>query len=376
MDKYREYFRIALIFVLVYFFLLSIQLIGKGAGFLGEDFARKLICTTSDPFVGLFIGILVTALVQSSSLTTSLVVALVGGGVLSLPNAIPIIMGANIGTTVTNTLVALGHISWRQEFRRAFAAGTMHDFFNILTVIMLFPLELKFRYLTRLALFLERFFEDIGGIKFTSPLKLVLSPIVKALEHLFFQTLSLAPKAGGLLMIISGCLFLFASLIFLVRLLRKLFIGKAEILLDRYIFRNDLFAMGIGFFITVLAQSSSLTISVMVPLAGAGVLSLSRIFPYTMGANVGTTFTALLASLAIVGEGRSAALAAALAHFCFNLTGIVIFYPIKSIRNIPINLSRRLAHICAKRRYFAFIYVFTVFILLPLTVIFLKRCFK
>ena len=289
MDRFRRFFRIVLVFVLVYFFLLSIQLIGKGASLLGKDFACNLISTTSDPFVGLFIGILVTALVQSSSLTTSLVVALIGGGVLDLPNAIPIIMGANIGTTVTNTLVALGHISWRQEFRRAFAAGTMHDFFNILTVLILFPLELQFRYLTRIALFLERFFENMGGIKFVSPIKVALSPAVTFLKYLFFEILSLTPKAGGALLITTGLCCLFVSLIFLVRLLRNLFIGKAEALLDKYIFRNDFFAMFIGFFITVIAQSSSLTISVMVPLAGAGVLSATRIFPYTLGANVGTT---------------------------------------------------------------------------------------
>jgi sodium-dependent phosphate cotransporter len=376
MGSFKKNLQVVSVFVLVYFFLLSIRLIGKGASLLGEDFARSLISTTSDPFVGLFIGILATALVQSSSLTTSLVVALIGGGVLSLPNAIPIIMGANIGTTVTNTLVALGHISWRQEFRRAFSAGTMHDFFNILTVLILFPLELQFRFLTRLALFLERFFESMGGIKFTSPLKVILSPAVSLLNHLFFEVLSLTPKLGGMFMILSGLCCLFVSLIFLVRLLRNLLIGKAEVLLDRYIFRNDLFAMFIGFFITVIAQSSSLTISVMVPLAGAGVLTSARIFPYTLGANVGTTFTALLASLAIAGSGRSTAVAAALAHLCFNLTGIAIFYPVKRIRNIPIYLSEKLAYVCSRRRRLAFLYVIGVFIILPLSIIFLRRYIK
>ncbi|MFC1514757.1 Na/Pi symporter [Candidatus Omnitrophota bacterium] len=373
MEAFRKYLRFASAFALIYLFLLSIQLIGKGASLLGEDFARKLIATTSDPFVGLFIGILVTAVVQSSSLTTSLVVALIGGGALSLSNAIPIIMGANIGTTVTNTIVAMGHITWRQEFKRAFTAGTMHDFFNILTVLLLFPLELQFRFLTRLALYLEGFFENIGGVTFASPIKAMLSPAVTGLKHLFFESMSLSPKTGGVLMVVAGLLCLFISLLFLVRILRKLFIGKAEALLDKYIFRNDFFAMVIGFFITVIAQSSSLTISVMVPLAGAGVLSPVRIFPYTMGANVGTTFTALLASLAIAGPGRSAALAAALAHLCFNLSGIVIFYPIKRIRNIPIYLAERLSDICSKKRRLAFVYVFTVFIIIPLVIIFLRK---
>lgn len=370
---FKKFVRIFLVFFLVYAFLLSIKFIGKGASLLGAEFAQRLIATTSDPFLSLFIGILVTVIVQSSSLTTSLVVALVGGGALSLSSAIPIIMGANIGTSVTNSLVSMGHITWRQEFRRAFAAGTVHDFFNILTVMILFPLELYFKYLTRLALFFESMFENMGGIKFASPLKLILSPPISFIKHLLLHNFSLSHKLAGTLMIALGIGFLIISLVLLVKYVRNLFIGKAEALFDKYIFRNDFAAMGIGIFITTIVQSSSITTSIMVPLAGAGVLSLRRIFPYTMGANVGTTITALLASLAIVGEARSAALAAALAHLFFNLSGIAIFYPVEKVRNIPINLSRRLALACSKRRYFAFIYIVVVFFLIPLSVIVLRR---
>jgi len=370
---FKKYYKIGLIFVLIYLFLLSIKLIGTGTELLGGDFAQKLIATTSDPFVGLFIGILVTAIIQSSSATTSLVVALVGGGALELSYAIPIIMGANIGTTITNTLVSLGHISWRQEFKRAISAATVHDFFNLLTVVILFPLELKFRYLTNIALFLERGFENVGGVKFTSPVKIILSPVVDFLKYLLFGKFSLDNKTGGIVLIILGVLCLIVSLILLVKNLKKLFMDKAELLLDKYIFRNDFFALCIGVLITTIAQSSSLTISIMVPLAGAGVLTLRRIFPYTMGANVGTTITALLASLAVVGEARSAALAVALAHLCFNLSGIAIFYPIRRIRNIPIYLAEALADYCSKRRYSVFIYILIVFFVIPLTIIILRK---
>jgi len=373
MRMFKKYYKIGLIFVLIYLFLLSIKLIGTGTELLGGDFAQKLIATTSDPFVGLFIGILVTAIIQSSSATTSLVVALVGGGALELSYAIPIIMGANIGTTITNTLVSLGHISWRQEFKRAISAATVHDFFNLLTVVILFPLELKFRYLTNIALFLERGFENVGGVKFTSPVKIILSPVVDFLKYLLFGKFSLDNKTGGIVLIILGVLCLIVSLILLVKNLKKLFMDKAELLLDKYIFRNDFFALCIGVLITTIAQSSSLTISIMVPLAGAGVLTLRRIFPYTMGANVGTTITALLASLAVVGEARSAALAVALAHLCFNLSGIAIFYPIRRIRNIPIYLAEALADYCSKRRYSVFIYILIVFFVIPLTIIILRK---
>lgn len=374
MNLIKKVWRILTILFLVYVFLLSIQLLEKGSHLLGEDFARKIILATSDPFIGLFTGLLATAILQSSSLTTSLVVALVGGGSLTLETAIPIIMGANIGTTVTNTLVSLGHISWRAEFRRAFAAATVHDFFNLLTVIILFPLQLKFGYLSKVSLFFGKVFENLGGVKFTSPLKIVLSPGVSFFKEIFLKGFSFSEKLTGIFFIILGFVFLFSSLFFLVRIIRRVFVSKVENLIDNYLFKNNFLALGLGFLITAIVQSSSLTTSMMVPLAAAGVLNLERVFIYTLGANIGTTFTALLASLAIVGEGKSQALVAGLAHLFFNITGVIIFYP-KKMRKIPVFLAERLSFLCYKRRYFSILYVLVVFIILPLLLILLRRIF-
>jgi solute carrier family 34 (sodium-dependent phosphate cotransporter) len=122
-------------------FLFSLDLMTSSLQHIGKDVAETILSATSNPFTGLFIGLLITAMLQSSSTTTSLVVALVASGSITLQSAIPIIMGANIGTTITSTIVSLGFISKKKEFRRAVAAGTYHDFFNILTTIALFPLE-------------------------------------------------------------------------------------------------------------------------------------------------------------------------------------------------------------------------------------------
>ncbi len=84
---------------------------------------------------------------------------------------------------------------------------------------------------------------------------------------------------------------------------------------------------------TLVVQSSSVTTSLIVPLAGAGIVKLKKIFPYTLGANIGTTGTALLAALA---TGHPIAVTAAFAHLLFNIFGIVIFYP---LRFIPIRLA-------------------------------------
>ena len=111
---------------------MGIKGLSLGIKYLGGDFAKTVISTTSNSFVALFIGIVSTAIFQSSSTTTSLIVAMVGGGALTLSGAIPMIMGANIGTTITNMLVSIGHINRTNEFKRAFAAATVHDFLMLL----------------------------------------------------------------------------------------------------------------------------------------------------------------------------------------------------------------------------------------------------
>ena len=146
------------VFLCLYSFLVGIKGLSSGIKHLGGNFAKDIMTTTSDPFLALFIGILATTLFQSSSTTTSIIVGMVSGGAISLSGAIPMIMGANIGTTVTNTIVSVGHINRGNEFKRAFSASTVHDFFNILAVIILFPLVLTLSLIQRFSLANQYFF--------------------------------------------------------------------------------------------------------------------------------------------------------------------------------------------------------------------------
>jgi len=93
-----------------------------------------------NPIAGLCIGILATVLLQSSSTTTSITVGLVSD-ILEVKLAIFVIMGANIGTSVTNTIVSMGHLGDGDELERAFAGATVHDMFNFGAVLILLPLE-------------------------------------------------------------------------------------------------------------------------------------------------------------------------------------------------------------------------------------------
>ncbi len=334
-DLLGRFFRGLLFPVALYGFLLSIDLMSKAFKLAGGGFAERLIYTTSDPLAGLLIGLITTSLVQSSSSTTSITVGLVAAGILDLRLAIPIVMGANIGTTVTNTIVSIGHVTRRKEFQRAFAAGTVHDFFNVLAVAVLFPLELLFHPVERVATLLERLFAGVGGVHLVSPIKAAIKPAT----HLIADLLP-----WPIVLLALALLLLFASLSQMVRVMRRLVVSRVEGLFSRVLFRNDGAGFLFGWILTSIVQSSSVTTSLVVPLVGTGVLSVRRIYPYTLGANLGTTVTAILASFA---TGNPAAIVVAFAHMTFNLMGIAIFYPAK---RIPISLALRLGRVVGRSK--------------------------
>jgi sodium-dependent phosphate cotransporter len=369
--------KILLIVFFLYLFLVSIGLMGKAFKGFGAGFAENLIRTTSNPFVGLFIGILATSLIQSSSTTTSIVVGMVGSGVLTVGNAVPIIMGANIGTTVTNTLVSLGHFTRRDEFRRAVSAATVHDFFNLICVAILFPLELATGVLQKIATRMSGVFTDFGGIKFTSPIKIATEPAVDFVKHLLIDVSSLPKNIAYILMLVLSILILFFCLYFIVQLMKALVVKKVEAVLDDVLRKNALIGIIGGVVFTAIIQSSSVTTSLLVPLVAAGVITVETAFPITIGANIGTTGTAILASFASAATtGNVSAIIIAFVHFLFNLTGAIFIYPIRVFRNVPINLAQALGDLAHRRREYAIIYVLGLFFFVPTLLILISKYFK
>ena len=345
----------------LYLFLVGINGLSSGIKGLGGDFAKNVMSTTSNPFVALFIGILATTLFQSSSTTSSLIVAMVAGGTLTLSGAVPMIMGANIGTTVTNTIVSIGHIKQGNEFKRAFQAATVHDFFNVLAVIILFPIELMFGLIEKTAsglgilLFGTLSTEEV----FKSPVKAAIKWGAKKLEFLSFD--------NEIVYIIISIVLTFLMLYCIVKLLRSLVLAKVETFFDNYIFKTAIRAMVFGMLLTISVQSSSITTSTVIPLAGAGVLTLRQIYPFTLGANIGTTVTALLASLTL----NVTAMVAAFAHLFFNIFGILIIYANPILREIPLKLSVAFADLAIKNKIYPILYLIVVFFLTPFLIIFL-----
>ncbi|RKY20441.1 MAG: Na/Pi cotransporter family protein [Planctomycetota bacterium] len=356
--------------IALYAFLVGIGAMGTGFKWMGKEFTTELLGGQHGPLVSLFIGILATTLVQSSSTTTSLVVGMVAAGAIELHSAIYMVMGANLGTTVTNTIVSLGHIAQSSEYRRAFAAATVHDFFNLIVLAVLFPLEVYTGFLDKIAGVMTRSFSDMGGMVLANPVKAATKPAINLLK----SGVEAIGQEGPVLVVLA-ILITFGGLIVLVKLLKSIMVSKLENLFDRVIFKSPYRGLVFGLFLTILVQSSSITTSVAVPLVGAGVLTIQQVFPYTMGANIGTTVTALMAALAAYagaaqGDQATAILGLSLAfhHVMFNVIGVALVWP---FRRIPIAIAENFARLAQWNKAVPLVYIVLTFYLLPAAVVWL-----
>lgn len=417
--------RIAAVLFLLNVFFVSIALLGAFKD-IGSGYGLELMNSLAhNPFIGLVMGVFITSVIQSSSTTTSLVVGLVAGGAIgstpaeAIELAVPIIMGSNIGTSVTNTIVSLTHIGRPAEFKRAFSCAIVHDFFNILCVVVFFPLQYFTNFLGKSAGLLSGLLAGSGGAKFSSPIKALVKPqaafikelmaneffirlviyaaivfVVLHVMNVLIQRARRDAETGAFVVaaaLIFGALFaaaqvydhvvfhksmgtfvlalalLFASMVFFVKIMRGMIMGGAERLFHHYVFRTPVLGLVFGILVTALVQSSSVTTSIAIPLAGAGIINIRQIFPYTLGANVGTTVTALLAALS---AGDVTALTVALAHFLFNVFGIVVLYP---FRKLPITLATRFADLAVRNRAIPIAFILGLYIVIPFLLIVLVR---
>jgi len=414
---------IALLLFFLYFFLLGLELLGSSAKVIGGCTAGALFGDDTNPIAGLMIGILATVLLQSSSTTTSIIVGLVGGA-LEVKAAIYMIMGANIGTSVTNTIVAMGQLGDGDQLERAFAGATVHDMFNFLSVAILLPIEAITGYLFYLT---KAMLPDSvrDGDKWVGPLKKIVSPlgnkIIKANKKVinaiasgdkascdeFYPTFcengTISKKTCSVGLIecdkstgkcpaffqdgatqkddeVSGGVCLFLSLVLLVvcllglvKLLQKMLLGASTRVLHKATNINPYLAILLGAGITILVQSSSITTSAFTPLVGMGVIHIEQMYPITLGANIGTTVTALLASLV---SDNVQSLQVALCHLFFNITGIIIWFPIPACRRVPMNMAIALGKTTRYWRFFPLVYILVVFFGVPLALLGLSTLFE
>ncbi|XP_059867760.1 sodium-dependent phosphate transport protein 2B [Delphinus delphis] len=442
-----------LLLAFLYFFVCSLDVLSSAFQLVGGKVAGQFFSNNSimsNPVAGLVIGVLVTVLVQSSSTSSSIVVSMVASSLLNVQAAIPIIMGANIGTSITNTIVALMQAGDRSEFRRAFAGATVHDFFNWLSVLVLLPLEAATHYLERLTNLVVESFNFKNGEDAPELLKVITDPFTKLIIQLdkkvinqiamndetaknksmikiwcktftsmternvtvpspdnctspslcwtdglhtwtiknvthqeniakcqhIFVNFNLPDVVVGTILLVVSLLVLCSCLVLIVKLLGSVLRGQVAVVIKKTINTDFPFpfawvtgylAILVGAGMTFIVQSSSVFTSAMTPLIGIGVISIERAYPLTLGANIGTTTTAILAALASPGSTLKSSLQIALCHFFFNISGILLWYPIPFTR-LPIRLAKWLGSISAKYRWFAVFYLVTFFFLIPLAV--------
>lgn len=362
----------------IYFFLVSLDMMGVSFQLFGTRLASQLVHTASNPFIGLFIGMLATAIVQSSSTITSTVVVMVAAGAFgptgdpeTIGLALPIIMGANIGTSVTSTIVSLGHITNRQEYRKAISAASVHGFFNIITVVVLFPLEYFFGILSRPAAALADVLHVGGGDGgLLSALKVVKHTVTPA-SQMFLKGGEALFGANLLptLLLLLALVMMFVCLRLLTNSLKKRMIGQLQDRVNRVLFGNPVKAIVWGAGITAFVQSSSVTTSLTVPLVASNRVSLRKAFPFLLGANIGTTTTALIAALFTTGTNPGAGLAIALCHLFFNLGGVLVVFPIPQIRMVPVYMARAVGRATMRNRLFGIGYIAVTFFLIPFLLI-------
>ena len=357
--------------VLVYLLISSVGMIGAGFKGATKGQASDLFQFATNPFTGLIIGILATAMIQSSSTVTSIIVGLVAGG-LPVETAVPMIMGANIGTTITNTIVSLGHVRKKKEFRRAFASATVHDFFNVMAVAIFLPIEIFFHPLSKVGGYFAEMF--VGGENMSVKGLNFIKPATKPVIDLFTNISSaISENIAYYLLIVFGIGIIFLAITVIGKLLKKLMVGRAKVIMHNAIGKGPVTGIFSGAVITVLVQSSSTTTSLMVPLAGTGVFRLKQIYPFTLGANIGTTITALLAATAISGETAVFALQIALVHLIYNTSAVLLIYGIKNLRIIPIRGAVWLARTASENKMIALLYIVGVFFILPGLLIFITN---
>lgn len=386
-------YRVVGLITLLYFFVFSLGLMSASFKVLGGRAQGEIFAFVENPVAGIMVGILVTVLVQSSSTSTSIVVGLVGasspnGTSLTIKQAIPIIMGCNIGTSITATLVSFIHSTKPVEFERAFGGAQINWIYNALVVGVMIILEVSFGFMEIVSEALTKALTDDSGATFTSPVAAVVDPLADlflkadtdALERVAqgievnhsliekgimrdaVDKTDLNDEGASALMLVFSLIVMIISLILLVKLLSSVLKGTAVAWLNKALDYNHYLAMLVAVGVTILVQSSSITTSTLVPLMGIGAINLQQVLPLTLGANIGTTITALLAAMS---TSATDALQIAFVHVLFNCIGTAIWYPIPYLRAVPIFAARVLGNVVATRRWLAISHVAGAFIIVP-----------
>ena len=394
--------QIAFVAGFAYLFFLALDLLGYGMKSSFKKPIQGFIEENADSFtelVSFVIGILGTALIQSSSSVTSISVELVQSGIMPLTIAAGIVHGANLGTSVTSSIVAFtaeappfrgSPLRWAWDllfqprgpsFQRAVGTAVVHDFFNIIMITaILLLLELPFTFILNsadaAATWLEGTLQGsakgvLDYLTLVSP-KTYTRPLTEALHDGLFGIEAIA-MPGWLLTLIGLPLLFVALRGFTIRMkalvMSDVDVSDAEQVGQVLLGRSPIDTFFRGLVVTILVQSSSATTSMVVPLAALGFFSVRKVFPFIMGANIGTTTTALLAATGAVGhEGFHDGMTIALCHVFLNVLAVVLAAVVPGLQGSILGAAGWLAEQAARRPVALLIYLVTLVLVTPAVV--------
>lgn len=350
-------------------FLVGIRGLSDGIKMIGSEHIDSVMRVAENPFTGVMVGLLATGLLQSSIAVTSVIVGLVAAGTLTPAEAIPMVMGSNIGTTSTSTIAALFNAGKAKDFEKSFSAATIHDIFNVTAVGVLLTAELQFGLLEKAS---KQGAEWILG---TSASGEAVSAADQG-KNLFFDTVQAGSDAlahiaqtltgneqfqAGIVVALSLAA-IFGGLRGVTVSLQSSLGKHIESILTRV--KNPIASASIGAGATVATYSSSLVTSLLVPMAAAGVITLPQTFAVTVGANLGATSATLQNALAESGPHAHAALEVALAHTGFNLAAASLLL-VPGVAKGIIGMAEQCGKLGAQRPTLSGVAVATLFVGMP-----------
>ena len=341
--------------LLLYTFIFSIELIKKSILFLAPSI-KDFLLNNLTPIKAISTGWFATSIVQSSGAVDTVTATLAGNGLINLNISVYMIIGAALGTTITALIIALITVSQkRKDFRHGFEIGLYYTIYVALMVLIVSFLEFFFKAFSRSSLFLAQQLEDkVPLIAVPNFIEAITSPIIDPLFN----------ASNKIFLIVLAFAILILSLKYIGKAVIEVFGGEEDAIafINRH-FDSKYKAYFIGVGLTAIVFSSSITISLLVPLAVARLISLRKAIPFILGADLGTFTDLFLASLII---GKTSALAVAIISFLFAILGTLLFLPnIEPMYRLTKRFSKGILQISRKKA----LYFLIAFILIPLLII-------
>ena len=302
----------------IYFFISSIVLMKESVTRIGREPLRLLFDQIRDTTTGVLVGWFGTALIQSSGAFDSIAVTLVSAKAIPITIGVALILGAEIGTTVTTQLVSiLGYLSRdRSVFRLSFLVAMLHYWYNLATTSIFFTVEVSSGFFTWIALEGALLFGRVSGISSIPSMFDVITPWVDDL-------LRIIPSWAGFAV---ACALLFVSLKESEKHMSAVFATEVSGRLLRSTFGSPARSFLVGLAFTILVPSTSVMVSLLVPLTATRLIEADQyILPYILGANIGTVFDVMVAAFA---TGNPSAIGVWLVHLTINCLGALIFLPL------------------------------------------------